>query len=146
MRHGKQVGGSLNSEGMAHGASTERAAAESTPPYRANQLTTMPGARASVVFTLVRPSDVAPGYLTWSGVPLLVFHRRSDGSVVVEDFPVETEVCEVLLPRIDSHVVRLERGRLYVTAANGEAVYVPVGPSPRPTCMRYGRLYLRRFG
>jgi hypothetical protein len=106
----------------------------------------MPGARGSVVFTLVRPSDVAPGYFTWSGVPLLVFHRRLDGSVVVEDFPAETEVCEVLVPRIDPHVVHLQRGRLYVTVANGEAVYVPIGPSPRPPCMRYGRLYLRHVG
>jgi len=39
--------------------------------------------------------------------------------------------------------VRVERERLYVEAVNGTAVYVPVGPSPLPGCVRYGRLYLR---
>ena len=43
----------------------------------------------------------------------------------------------------DPAVVRLERDRLYIDAANGVAVYVPVGPSARPGCVRYGRLYFR---
>jgi hypothetical protein len=40
-------------------------------------------------------------------------------------------------------VVRLERDRLSIQAANGTAVYVPVGCSARPGCVRSGRLYLR---
>jgi hypothetical protein len=55
-------------------------------------------------------------------------------------------VCEPLVARLDPHVVRLERGRLYVEAADGAAVYAPVGPSPRPGCRRSGRLYLRPAG
>jgi hypothetical protein len=66
--------------------------------------------------------------------------------VAVDGFPDEAEVCEALVGRLDPRVVRLERGRLYVHAANGVAVYVPVGPSPRPGCRRYGRLYLRPAG
>jgi hypothetical protein len=66
--------------------------------------------------------------------------------VAVDGFPDEAEVCEALVARLAPRVVRLERGRLYVEAANGSAVYVPVGPSPRPGCRRYGRLYLRQAG
>jgi hypothetical protein len=58
-------------------------------------------------------------------------------------------VSEALVARLApalAAAVRLERGRLYVEAANGVAVYVPVGPSPRPGCRRYGRLYLRPAG
>ena len=76
----------------------------------------------------------------------LVFRRRPDGRVAVDRFPDEADVCEPLVARLDPRVVRLERGRLYVEAANGAAVYVPVGPSPRPGCRRYGRLYLRPAG
>ena len=53
-------------------------------------------------------------------------------------------MCPAVVARLDPAVVRLERDRLYVTAANGVAVYVPVGPSARPGCTRYGRLSLRR--
>jgi hypothetical protein len=69
--------------------------------------------------------------------------------VTVDGFPDEADVCEPLVERVArlapplEGVVRLERGRLYVEAANGAAVYVPVGPSPRPGCRRYGRLYRR---
>jgi hypothetical protein len=76
----------------------------------------------------------------------LVFRRYPDGRVTVDGFPEEADVCEPLVARLApalAAVVRLERGRLYVEAANGAAVYVPVGPSPRPGCTRYGRLYLR---
>ena len=76
----------------------------------------------------------------------LVFRRRPDGRVEADGFPDEAEVCEALVARLDPRVVRLERGRLYVEAANGAAVYAPVGPSPRPGCRRYGRLYLRPVG
>jgi hypothetical protein len=48
-----------------------------------------------------------------------------------------------VVARLDPAVVRLERDRLFIQAANGVAVYVPVGPSARPGCLRYGRLYLR---
>jgi hypothetical protein len=76
----------------------------------------------------------------------LVFRRHPDGRVTVDGFPDEADVCEALVARLApalAAAVRLERGRLYVEAANGAAVYVPVGPSPRPGCVRYGRLYLR---
>jgi hypothetical protein len=73
----------------------------------------------------------------------LVFRRWPDGRVTVDSFPDEVDVCEPIVARLDPHLVRLERGRLYVTAASGVAVYVPVGPSPRPGCRRYGRLYRR---
>jgi hypothetical protein len=45
--------------------------------------------------------------------------------------------------RLDPRVVRLERDRRSVTVANGAAVDMPVGASPRPGCTRSGRLYLR---
>ena len=64
--------------------------------------------------------------------------------MAVDFFPDEADVCESLVARLDPQLVRLERGRLRVEAANGSAVYVPVGPSPRPGCRRYGRLYLRQ--
>jgi hypothetical protein len=73
----------------------------------------------------------------------LVFARWPDGRVTVDGFPAEADVCPAIVARLDPAVVRLERDRLYVTAANGVAVYVPVGPSARPGCTRYGRLYLR---
>jgi hypothetical protein len=78
--------------------------------------------------------------------PTLVFRRHPDGRVTVDDFPDEADVCEPLVGRLDPDVVRLERGRLSVTVANGAAVYVPVGPSPRRGCRRYGRLYRRLPG
>src|SRR5687767_15727349 len=40
-------------------------------------------------------------------------------------FPDAIDVSEGLVRRISLPCVRLERGRLYVSAANGEAVYVP---------------------
>ena len=40
-------------------------------------------------------------------------------------------------------VPSLDRGRLYIYAANGEAVYVPDGPSPLQDYTRYDRLYRR---
>jgi hypothetical protein len=73
----------------------------------------------------------------------LVFRRWPDGRVTADAFPDEADVCPALVARLDPGVVRLEGDRLYVTAANGAAVYVPVGPSSRPGCTRYGRLYLR---
>ena len=66
--------------------------------------------------------------------------------MTVDGLPEEADVCEPLVARFApalAAVVRLERGRLYVEAANGVAVYVPVGPSPRPGCTRYGRVYRR---
>jgi hypothetical protein len=120
------------------------------------------------VFTLVPPderpdgrvrfADLSPGRLPRdrerggpppSGRPapaLMVFRRSPDGRVTVDGFPDEIDVCEPLVARLNQAVVRLERGRLYVEAANGRAVYVPIGPSPRPDCQRYARLYLHREG
>lgn len=74
----------------------------------------------------------------------LVFRRRPDGRVTADGFPDEADVCEALVVRLEPDVVRLERGRLSIEVANGTAVYIPVGPSLRPGCRRYGRLYLRR--
>jgi hypothetical protein len=76
----------------------------------------------------------------------LVFRRSPDGRITVDGFPEEADVCAALVARLDPRVVRLERGRLSIEAANGAAVDVPVGPSPRPGCTRYGRLYLRPAG
>jgi hypothetical protein len=73
----------------------------------------------------------------------LVFRRSPEGRVTVDGFPDEADVCEPMVGRLDPRVARLERGRLYIEAANGAAVYVPLGPSTRPGCHRYGRLYLR---
>ena len=99
------------------------------------------------VFTLV-PSAVLERYHRWQTVggpapSLLVFRRTAAGRVTAEGFPDEADVCEAMLNGLDPRVVRLERERLYITAANGVAVYVPVGPSPLPYCTRYGRLYRR---
>ena len=73
----------------------------------------------------------------------LVFRRSPEGRVTVDGFPDEADVCEPMVGRLDPQVARLERGRLYIEAANGAAVYVPLGPSSRPGCHRYGRLYVR---
>lgn len=59
----------------------------------------------------------------------------------MEGYPDETDVCETAVAQLPSHVVRLGRGKLFITAANGEAVYVPVGESALRGCSRYGRLY-----
>ena len=75
-----------------------------------------------------------------------VFRRYPDGRVTADGFPDEADVCEALVARRAPALgaaVRLERGRLYVDAANGAAVYVPVGPSARPGGARSGRLSRR---
>ena len=72
----------------------------------------------------------------------LVFRRWPDGRVTADGFPDEADVSPVVVAQLDPAVVRLERDRLSIQAANGTAVYVPVGPSSRPGCVRYGRLYL----
>jgi hypothetical protein len=115
------------------------------------------------VFTLVPRDDRAdrqspvPPELQWlRRVPLdrnphpppsaprrLVFARWPDGRVTVDGFPAEADVSAAVVARLDPAVVRLERDRLYIQTATGAAVYVPVGPSTRPGCTRYGRLYLR---
>jgi hypothetical protein len=85
------------------------------------------------------PPDAPP-------VGRLVFRRYPDERVTVDGFPEEADVSEALVARRApalAAAVRLERGRLYVEAANGAAVYVPVGPSSTPGCTRYGRLYRR---
>ena len=63
--------------------------------------------------------------------------------MTVDGFPDEADVAPAVVAWRDPAVVRLERDRLYIDAANGVAVYVPVGPSARPGCVRYGRLYFR---
>jgi hypothetical protein len=126
------------------------------------------GDPAPEVFTLV-PRDERPDWRLLPpaelqrlpGVPLdrtlrppapppaargLVLRRWPDGRVTADGFPEEADVYEPLVARLAPALgaaVRLERGRLYVEAANGAAVYVPVGPSSRPGCRRYGRLYRR---
>jgi hypothetical protein len=117
------------------------------------------------VFTLVprddrpdRPLPVPaelPGLLGRRRLPLdrnplpalprgLVFCRWPDGRVTADGFPDAADVCPAVVARLDPSVVRLERDRLSITAANGAAVYVPVGPSSGPGRARYGRLYLRQ--
>jgi hypothetical protein len=100
------------------------------------------------VFSLAWPPDVDASrwtLLVRSNQPrLLVFRRDHEGRLRADDFPDEADVCGRAVALVDPDVVRLERERLYVSVANGVAVYVPVGPSPLPGCIRYGRLYLRR--
>ena len=80
----------------------------------------------------------------------LVLVRCSDGWTTDGGrFPDEIDVSEDLVRRLQLPCVRLERGRLYVSAANGEAVYVPIAPAAEASeagpqgSVRYGRLYLR---
>lgn len=73
----------------------------------------------------------------------LVLVRRSDGWVSDGGFPDEVAVNEALVNRIDLPEVRLERGRLRLSLANGDAVYVPLDDAAPEGCVRYGRLYLR---
>ena len=118
---------------------------------------------APEVFTLVPRDDrpdrppPTPDELRWlQRVPLdrnppprpapprrLVFARWPDGRVTVDGFPDEADVSAAVVARLDPTVVRLERDRLSIQAANGVAVSVPVGPATRPGCVRYGRLYRR---
>ena len=86
-----------------------------------------------------------PGWLV-PAPDTVVFRRGGDGQVRAQSFPDEVDVHEELARRLDPRLVRVERGKLYITAANGEAVYVPVGPSPLAGCVRYGRLYFRAVG
>ena len=94
------------------------------------------------------PVEVALAYVPSRGVLVpapstLVLRRHGDGRLRADAFLEAIDVDEAVASRRDPRVVRLERGRLYVTAANGVAVYVPVGESALPGCVRYGRLYLR---
>src|SRR5688500_9628617 len=94
------------------------------------------------------PQVLALAHVPYRGVLVpapatLVLRRGSNGLLWADSFPKAIDVDEALAGRRDPQVVRLERGRLYITAANGEAVYVPVGESALPHCVRYGRLYLR---
>ena len=100
----------------------------------------------------VLPTLVALAYIREDGreggrwVPALhtlVLVHRSDGWASDGGFPDEIAVNEALVVRFNLPAVRFERGRLRVSATNGEAVYVPLGESPLDGCVRYGRLYLR---
>jgi hypothetical protein len=73
----------------------------------------------------------------------LVLVRRSDGWASDGGFPDEISVNEPLVERLNLPDVRIERGRLRVSATNGEAVYVPLGESAIAGCVLYGRLYRR---
>jgi hypothetical protein len=101
-------------------------------------------ADAPTVVTLVLPPDLIPRLPAAWEARLLVLTRQPDGQYAADGFPDEIDVAAGVVGLLDPAVVRLERGRLYVTAANGQAVYVPVGPSRIRGCTRYGRLYLRR--
>jgi hypothetical protein len=76
----------------------------------------------------------------------MVLVRRSDGWASDTGFPDEIAVNERFVGRLDLPNVRIERGRLRVSATNGEAVYVPIGESAIDGCVRYGRLYFRAAG
>ncbi len=99
--------------------------------------------RTPGLFTLAWPADLRRYGRGQDPPRLLVFRRHADERITVDAFPDEADVCEEAVAWLDPELVRLERGRLYIHAANGDAVYVPVGPSPLPHCTRYGRLYLR---
>ena len=102
----------------------------------------MPSDSVPAVFTLAFLGEVPPRLALL--VPgLMVFRRQSDGRLTVDGFPDETDVCAAVVTRLDPRVARIERGKLFVSVANGEAVYVPVGESALRGCRRYGRLYLR---
>jgi hypothetical protein len=95
------------------------------------------------------PEEVALAYVRSQGryVPApstLVLRQGTDGLAHADAFPEAIDVDEAVASRRDPRFVRLERGRLHVTAANGSAVYVPTGESALPGCVRYGRLYLRQ--
>ena len=92
-----------------------------------------------VVFVLGFAPDALTRFERRRGPGLLVFWRHPDGRITVNDFPEEVDIRGV--GDAPPGLARIERGRLYITASNGEAVYVAVGPSPRGT--RYGRLYQR---
>jgi hypothetical protein len=75
-----------------------------------------------------------------------MFRKTAQGRVQVESFPDESDICPHVVDRLAIHhpgLVRLEGERLYIHAANGEAVYVPIGPSKVQHCTRYGRLFWR---
>jgi hypothetical protein len=96
----------------------------------------------------VLPTLLALAYIREDGrwvhaLHTLMLVHRSDGWVSDGGFPDEIAVNEALVDRINLPVVRFARGRLRVSATNGEAVYVPLGESPVDGCVRYGRLYLR---
>ena len=108
------------------------------PPERAPR-------RLPAVFTLV--FEEVPRRFTedWL-VDQLVFRCHADGRVTVDDLPDEISVDESVVDyyaELAPGLLSLDRGRLYIHAANGEAVYVPVGPSQLRHCTRYGRLYRR---
>lgn len=111
------------------------------PPERAPR-------RLPAVFTLVldevprRFLEQREGWLA----DQLVFRCLPDGRVTVDTFPDEIVVDERLVEHyaeLAPGVLYLDRERLYIHAANGEAVYVPVGRSNLRHCTRYGRLYRR---
>ena len=97
------------------------------------------------------PTLLALAYIREGGrwvpaVDTLMLVRRSDGWACDGGFPDEIAVNEPLVGRLNLPNVRIERGRLRVTATNGEAVYVPLGESALDGCVRYGRIYLRASG
>ncbi len=98
----------------------------------------MPG-DSTLFFILGFVPDVLTRFERLTGPGLLVFRRRHDGRLTVDEFPEEVDIGSIA--GAPPGLARIERGRLYITASNGEAVYVAVGPSPRGT--RYGRLYQR---
>ena len=100
--------------------------------------------RRPPVFPLVPPAILDDRWLP-RDVPaqLLVLQRQDDGRVTARRFPDEIDACPEAVAALDLPAVRVDRERLYVAAANGTAVYVQVGPSPLPGCLRYGRLYRR---
>ncbi|MBI3971695.1 MAG: hypothetical protein HY332_10445 [Chloroflexi bacterium] len=96
------------------------------------------------VFTLAFDPDLVSRWGPPRGLRgQLVFRRQPDGSVTVNEFPEEVDVNEAFVAELVPTLVHIRRGRLYIQAANGEAVYVPVGESRLRGCVRYGRLYVR---
>jgi hypothetical protein len=101
---------------------------------------------AVIALVPIEVSARSPVRREWRPSDRLIFRCHADGRVTVDEFPEETDIHEALVQhvaRIAPELLWLHRERLYVQAANGEAVYVPVGPSRVPGCTRYGRLYRR---
>ena len=93
------------------------------------------------LFILGVVPDVLTRFERLTGPGLLVSRRRHDGRLTVDEFPEEVDIGSIA--GAPPGLARIERGRLYISAANGEAVYVPLGPSLRGRGTRYGRLYQR---
>lgn len=54
----------------------------------------------------------------------MTFTNHDDGRTTVDDFPEQITVADELLIHADRSLLRRDTDRLYITPANGSAVYV----------------------